>query len=423
MNIADTSKQDRPLEAGIRSKRRWPIALCCGFLLSVAVYAITSFAPAFTAGGTLQYENLRLSPVIRGELVREIIAQGRVVVANSPTLFSPEGGYVELYVKAGDEIRKGQRLATVASPELGEQLARQKSELTRIKADLERQKIQFQQLHLQQQQAQAMAEVQLKAMKREVRRASESYKLQIISQLDYEKALDDLARAQLEFDQATQILALSNDSLEFYDRSLDLQSNSQALIIKALQRRIDAMEILSPVDGMVGNVQVNHKQAVSANQPLVSVVDMSTYEVEASVPESVAGELGPGLSVAIHMVGKRYEGILAAVSPEVVNGSVIARIRFSEEAPSQLRQNQRLTAHIQLESKSNSLMVERGPFFDTFQGYVYKVRDNRALKTPVTIGSQSLKYIEVLDGLAEKDTVIVSSLDNINSADNLLINP
>src|SRR5690606_14898044 len=142
------------------------------------------------------------------------------------------------------------------------------------------------------------------------------------------KVLDDLARAKLQFEQATQNLVLSDESLAFYDRSLALQSESQMLIIKALERRVEALEILSPVEGMVGNVQVDHKQAVAANQALITVVDLTAYEVEASVPEGMASELSAGMTTDIQLNGEDYTGLLTAISPEVIAGVVTTRIRF-----------------------------------------------------------------------------------------------
>src|SRR5690606_30661180 len=150
-----------PKPAGWR--RHLGLILTASLLLIAAVYAVAALAPSISADDAIERQRLRLSTVTRGDLVREIMAQGRVVVANSPTLFSPEVGYVELHVKAGDSVEKGQVLARVVSPELGEQLARENSELTRLQADLERQKIESRQRRLQQEQARAMAEVQLKA--------------------------------------------------------------------------------------------------------------------------------------------------------------------------------------------------------------------------------------------------------------------
>src|SRR3546814_4379920 len=63
--------------------------------------------------------------------------------------------------------------------------------------------------------------------------------------------------------------------------------------------------------------------------------------------------------------GKTYKAEVSAVSPEVVNGEVNARLRFAEgQQPPGLRQNQRLSSRIVLDTRKNVLMVERGPFLE-----------------------------------------------------------
>lgn len=421
MTIADTSGQDSyVLRSQVWNRRRWIIAISI-LLFLVFIWGIAALVRAFSAGAVLDRQQLRIVEIKRGDLVREVTAQGRIVVANSPTLYSPEAGIAELYVKAGDKVEKDQLLAVVVSPELGEQLAREKSELTRLQMDTERQKIESQQALLQLQQAQALAEVRLKGMQREERRAELSYGKNIMSQMDYEKVKDDLERAHVEFKHANENLLLLKTSLNFYDRALASQSESQHLIIKALARRSEALRILSPVKGMVGNVQVENKQAVMANQALMGVVDLTAYEVEASIPESMTSELSPGMPAAIQIAGTEYAGTLTAISPEVIGGSVRGRIRFEGDSPPQLRQNQRLTTRIHVEKKQDVLLVERGPYFDDFRGYVYRIHDGVAHRVDVSLGSKSLQHIEVLDGLAADDQIIVSSLDIQNSAATFII--
>lgn len=421
MTIADTSGQDSYVDPShARNRRRWIIAIAV-FLFPILVWGLTDLMPAFRGGAVLDRQHLRIAEVRRGDLVRDVTAQGRIVVANSPTLYSPEPGAADLYVKAGDNVDKGQLLAIVVSPELGEQLAREKSELTRLQMDAERQKIESQQALLQLQQAQALAEVGLKAMQREERRADLSHAKHILSRQDYEKVKDDLDRARVEFQHANENLSLLKSSLSFYDRALASQSESQQLIIKALERRSEELRILSPVTGMVGNIHVENKQAVTANQALIGVVDLTAYEVEASIPESMTTELSPGMPAEIQIGGKFFEGILTAISPEVIGGSVRGRIRFADESPPQLRQNQRLTTRIHLEKKQDVMLVERGPYFDNFQGYIYRIEDGQAHQVNISLGSKNLQYVEVLDGVTEGDQVIVSSIQIQNSAATFIV--
>jgi HlyD family secretion protein len=174
---------------------------------------------------------------------------------------------------------------------------------------------------------------------------------------------------------------------------------------------VEELTIVSPVDGMVGSLQVNPRQAVLANQPLITVVDLNNFELEARVSESYADELSAGMPVEVQVGGDYYEAELAAVSPQVINGEVIARIKFGENKPGNLRQNQRMNARIQLQKIENTLAVRNGAFFDNFRGDVFVLDGNRANRVPVELGSRSLSEVEILTGLKEGDTIIVSGLD------------
>lgn len=419
--IQDTVDQDTPISPRRRHNRLGLIAVAATIIVAILIFGFTALSQTFAADRILDRAELRVATVERGDLVREVMAQGRIVVANSPTLFNSEQGTVDLKVKAGDSVTEGQLLAVIDSPELREALARERAQLTRLQVDLARQKIETEQLRLQQQQTLAMAKVQLKAMQREKRRADKSYQLKLISELDFEEMADNLERAQLEHRQAEQNLALSVDSVGFYDRSLKLQSESQQMLIQTLERRVEELNIVSPVAGMVGNIEANQKQVVAPNQRLITVVDLTAYEIEAQVAEGLAGELAPTMDAEVRLNGQDHPGLVTAISPEVVQGQVNVRIRFADEPPANLRQNQRLTARILLENRSDTLMVKRGPHFDNFRGYVLKLEGERAQKLPVTLGGRSLSHIEILEGLTEGDTIIVSSIDIEANDENILI--
>ena len=72
------------------------------------------------------------------------------------------------------------------------------------------------------------------------------------------------------------------------------------------------------------------------------------------------------------------------MSSEVVNGVVRERLRFDEgKQPPALRQSQRLSARILLDTRNNVLMVERGPFLEQGGGHSAWVMDgNSATSAP-----------------------------------------
>lgn len=411
--IEGTSRQDFVIKKqGISKKHQGLIA--AALLLSVVLaFAIPHYSEILGADVVVKRDSLRIATVRRDDFIREVVSQGRIVAANSPTLFSAEQGFVDLKVKAGDSVSKQQVMATVISPELDELLAREKANHERLEIELRRQKIQSKRRKLELQQAEDIARVNLVAMDREKRRADKAFELQLISNLDYEKARDDLDRAKLEYDQAIQNNKLEQEALDFDDDTLALQIKSQQVLVEGLQRRVDALNIRSPVDGMVGNIQVSQRQAVIPNQALITVVDLTAFEVEASVSEGYADELAPLMSARVLLNNTLYPAELTAISPEVVGGQVTTRLRFTESMPEGLRQNQRLTARIHLENKNNVLVVDRGSFVDSFDGSVFKASGNEAERVEVVLGSRSVSQVEILDGLSENDTIIVSAI-NVN---------
>ena len=113
---------------------------------------------------------------------------------------------------------------------------------------------------------------------------------------------------------------------------------------------------------------------------------------------------------------------MSAVSPEVVNGEVTARLRFADRQPPGLRQNQRLSARIVLDTRRGVLMVERGPFLDQDGGRVAYVMDgNQAVRRPVHAGASSLSAVELLDGVHVGDRIVVSGSDQFGDAERIRI--
>ena len=121
MSIRDTSAQDIPVAgsaASTRSRQRrpWLVAGGLGALgLLLAAWLLSGWA-----GGSRSFDaaRVRIAPVTRGDLVRDISADGRVIASNSPTLYAIAGGTVTLHVVAGDVVTQGLALAEIDSPDL-----------------------------------------------------------------------------------------------------------------------------------------------------------------------------------------------------------------------------------------------------------------------------------------------------------------
>ena len=289
--------------------------------------------------------------------------------------------------------------------------------------ELQRREIDARKQKLAQQKLVDNAQVELTAAEREMRRAADAFEKDAISAIDYEKAKDELERARLESKHAIAETELLADALAFEIETQASAVERQRLIVTDLERQVERLVVRSPVTGMVGNLAIAERAFVAANQPLLSVVDLTAFEVEVSIPESYADALALGMPAEVRWSNEDYAAQLSAISPEVSGNQVTGRIRFANSPPDGLRQNQRVSARIILENKDQTLFVRRGPFYDSGGGrIVYVVEDGVAEKRQIVTGATSIEKIEILDGLAEGDRIVLSSLDAFRDADRVLLN-
>ena len=410
--IRDTSAQDIAVDPAPAQKRRQYQLIGAGagalLLLIVLVVLIRNW---ISAEVTVPIERVRIAEVTRGPFIRDISAQGTVVAAVSPTLFAAAPGTVHYLVQAGDVVKKGQAIATLDSPELRNELEREQASLAGLEVAVQRQAIDTRRQLAANQQASDLANVAIQAAERELRRAEDSWKQKVISERDFEKARDDAASARVNHKHALETAGLQKESLEFELRARRLDRDRQRLVVQELERRVGDLNLKSPVDGIVGTLVVAERASVAQNAPLITVVDLTAFEIEILVPESYADDLGLGMEAEVTSANRKYAAKVSAVSPEVRSGQVTGRLRFSGETPQGLRQNQRLSTRIVLESREGVLKVQRGAFLDSGGGRVaYVVQDDIAVRRPIRTGAASVSEVEILEGLQPGERIIISNL-------------
>ncbi|MCU7988064.1 efflux RND transporter periplasmic adaptor subunit [Shewanella sp. SW24] len=418
--IKDTSGQDTVLVPSTSKRLKLPLIIGgCALLVSALVWASLG---TDSVSKSLSRSDITTAKLFVGTLTRDVATTGKIVAANAPILYSTEEGTVTLLSNPGDTVNKGDVVAKLDSPRLTNQLAQAKSVLAGMESALERAKLDARRDQLQAYQTLDIATVDLEAADRESRRGEELIQSQLIGQIDYEKGKDDLHKAKLKFKHAEQEVALTKDTLTFEIKNKALEVERQTLAVRELERQVDALNIIAPVNGIIGNWITEQKTRLSANQPILTVVDLSAYEAELAVPESYADDLGLGMEVELSFGSIKLMGKLSSISPEVRNREVTARVQFDQSDSLTLRQNQRISARVLLEHRPNVLMVKRGAFMTSGGGnVVYQIEGDLASRREVKLGSTSLSQVEVLDGGKAGDEWVISSVEPFNHAEQVRI--
>jgi HlyD family secretion protein len=420
--VRGTENQDTAIATSKRPwhRQRWVyVSAGCGILLVLLVgWLIRAWS---NSNHVIAADRLRIVTVATGHFVRDVAAQGTVIAAVNPTLFSIAPGTVSYSVRAGDTVTKGQVLATIDSPELNNEYQREHATLDSLNAALSRQEIEIRRQLLTSKQQADLAQVAITAAERELKRAQWAWDQRAMSERDYRRSIDDVATAKLNFEHARDTAGLERDSVVLDLKTRTLERDRQTFVVENLKRRVAELNVRSPVNGMVGNLGQAEKARIAESAPIITVVDLTAFELEFQVAETYARDIKSGMSAEITLNGRNQPGIVTAISPEVRQSQVTGRVRFSGGQPPGLRQNERASVRIVLDERDHVLKFERGPLIDEGTRNVYVVHGDHAVRTPVQLGAASVGEIEALHGLAAGDRVIVSDTRDFNDAPDLLI--
>jgi HlyD family secretion protein len=421
--IQGTHAMDKPVEQPKGLSRPQLILIAAGGVILLAVaFSIPAILRWSRADLAVDATRLNFGVVKRGDLDRDVSGQGRVVAALHPTLFTPVAGIVTLGVKAGTEVKKGQLLARVESPELMSRRVQERSTLAALQSDLGRQEIAARQAAQRAKQTADVLGMRLAAAERAMTRAEELSQQGLINRVDFERAKDELELARLEAASATQTAQFERESLTFEVQNRRLQVARQESVVLETERQVKQLEMTAPFDGMVATVNVQDRDAVAANAPVMTVVNLSQFEVEFDVAENYASDLLPGTAAEIQYEGRPYPGKVTAVSPEIRDSQVRGTVVFDGDTPAGLRQSQRVSVRLLLERKTNVLKVPRGPFVESGGGRTaYVVEDGVATKREIQVGSMSVSEVEIVRGLSEGDQLVVSDTSQFQGARTVLI--
>jgi HlyD family secretion protein len=413
--IRDTSSQDTVLvrPAG---KRRLVVVAALVAILALTAWIVPQARRLFGTAGSVSSARLGLDDVTRGPFVRDIQAEGRVVAAFSPTLFAPQAGAVTLKVRAGDSVKKGQVLATIASPDLAAKLAQETSTADTLQTDTLRAKVEAGEQRAALQGARENAAIDVKAAETDLARQQKAFAAGAAAGMQVDHARDTLEKARIAQSHAEAGLHSRDDSLRFDVQAKEQAHARQGLLVDDLRRQVGELSVRSPVDGQVGQLFVAERASIAKDAQLLTVIDLSALEVQMQVAESFARDLAVGMPGEISGNGQVWKARVSGISPEVVANQVAARLRFDGEMPAQLRQNQRLSVRVLLDQRADVLSVRAGSFIDESGGqYAYVVRDGSAVKTAVRLGARSVDRVEILSGLKVGDRVVVSGADNFHA--------
>ncbi|CAK0779221.1 membrane fusion protein, multidrug efflux system [uncultured Gammaproteobacteria bacterium] len=182
----------------------------------------------------------------------------------------------------------------------------------------------------------------------------------------------------------------------------------------ALDRaKLDKLTLSAPFAGIVGLRKISVGDYVKEGQDIVNLEAIDSLKLDFSVPEAYLPVVRTGQTLAVvvdALPGRSFPGEVMAIDPKVdVNGrSVMIRAKVNN-ADQALRPGLFARVTLRLTVNPNALLVpEQALMAMGSDQFVFKVVEGKAKQTRVKIGARRNAEVEIVDGLAAGEMVVLA---------------
>jgi len=342
-------------------------------------------------GGGRGQLTVELAPVVHAKVNRELSVVGNLIGDQTVSVVPKTAGRLEeITVKLGDRVNRGQRIAKIEDEEILEQVRQAEAAFEVAKATIRQR------------------EADLSLAKTNAERSRNLFQRQLLPQ----QTLDD-AEAKYQSAQAALDLA----------RAQNAQSQSR---LDELRITLQNTIITSPVNGFVSRRAVDPGAFVSANAPVVEVVDITRVRLVANIIEKDLRQIGVGDMARVEVdafPGEDFMGRIARVSPVLDPSTRTAPMEVEISNPQyRLKPGMYARVGIVTESHPNALVVPTNAVVDVngTRG-VYLAVNNVATFHPVKIGIEGNERTEILDGVAAGDRIVSTGAAGLRNGDPIVL--
>jgi membrane fusion protein (multidrug efflux system) len=310
------------------------------------------------------------APVTRKTIVDELVVRGTIAaVPNEDVKVSAlvAGRVNAVTVAEGDSVRQGQVIAELERQPLEDQRRQATAAVDQAKAQVENGRLALQ-------------------------RNQSLFERGIAAGKEVEDAKKDLASAQAALDTANAALSTA-------------------------ARNVERAAVRSPISGQVVKRMVSVGEQVdgTAAQPIAEIANLDRVELAANVPADYLSRVKVGLAATLKSdayADRTFPGTILAIAPAVdaATNAALARIRAPNPGHA-LKVGMFAEAHVAVAEHANALVVPPSAIVRDQEGAAaYVLTGDTAQRTAVKVGLEQPDAVEILDGLSEGQTVLISNV-------------
>ena len=411
-------------DPGPRRRRRFVLGGLGALALALAVLGLSRLDPAVPS---VERNTVWTDTVRYGTMVRTVRGPGTLVPEQRRWVTAVTAGRVEeIRILPGTEVEPETVFLRLSNPDVEVQLLEARQQLSDAQARLVSLRLDLENGRLRQ--AGLVAQVRTQAME-----AGRQYG---INRTLAERDPELVARAELErtreiAEELETRLELEEEGLELLEASLGEQLEAQRTQVERLEAivafnedRVRSLDVAAGVRGVLAELPLEEGQWVTAGGTLARVVQPGRLKAEIRIPQTQAQDIAVGQEAEIDTRNDTIRGRVTRIDPSVQAGTVTVDVALPPELPRSARPDLSVDGTVTIERLEEVHFVGRPAFgqAESRIGIFRLVEEGAyAARTSVLLGQSSVNEIEVREGLAAGDIVILSDMSQWDGYDRVRI--
>jgi RND family efflux transporter MFP subunit len=415
----------------LKQQKRRRLLLWSGAAVVVVGIAGVMVARLKPAAPTVDRSTIWTDTVKRGPMVRQVRGSTGMLVPREDSIelipAQTDATVVRIRVLPGAPVTPDTVLMDLADPQLQQELLSARLALKGAQADYKSLQGSLESALMDKKAAAATVNTDYVEDKLQSQTDKALYDLGVISGLAYNKSRSAAEQLDQQHKLSQQQLTVNQQAIAMQLASANAKVEQAQALLNLYEKQADALHVHSTISGILAPLAVPLQvgQHVTAGTSLAEVIQRDKLKAALQIAETQARDIQIGQPASIDTHNGIIPGHVVRIDPAVVNGTRTVDVMLDGPLPPGAVPQLSVDGTIDLERLADVLYVGRpalGNENSTLSLFRLDPDGKGATRVPVKVGRASVNNIQVLDGLKEGDTVILSDMSRYDNVDRVRLN-
>jgi len=412
----------------IKKQKTRRMIIWAGIAVVVLAAAVVLVARLKPAAPTVDASTVWPDTVKRGNMIRQVRGSTGSLVPREDSIelipAQTDATVVRIRALPGAQVTPNTILLELADPQLQQQVLNAQLALKAAEADYKSLQATLQSTLMDKKTAAAEVNSNYKQDQLQAQTDKALFDLGVISGVAYNKSKNTADQLTTQHQLSLQQIEVNEKAIEIQLASSQTKVDQAKALLDLYQKQAAALQVRSTISGTLAQLPtpVQVGQHVTAGTSVAEVIQRDKLKAALQIAETQARDIQIGQPASIDTHNGVIPGHVTRIDPSVLNGTRTVDVSLDGPLPQGAVPQLSVDGTIDLERLTDVLFVGRpalGNENSTLSLFKQDPDHKGAVRVPVKVGRASVNSIQVLDGLKEGDTVILSDMSRYDNVDRI----